>query len=301
MRKKLSPFQIKLHSAKRKLGFECPPEFIPVFFFARSGSTVHGATLNTHSNCLSLNEAFEHYTDRDGATYTKSMFRKKIDEIFKHYENQRLPLTRNSFLSLAKQHRDYYRANKGKYITHCFLQFNHFYFPIFQDKLDFHAFFSFIGNNFPGMVFITRKNGLQRLVSTLRAQNFNIWHSNTLPSNNEKQEPLYLNPELSIQSQLANAKGLLDYLNKIQQVENNILEIAKQYNRRLLLLTYEDDIEPDIMIGINKVIEFFNLPESETPLQVPIQKTSRGLKHDLSNFSEIETLLSGTPFEWMLY
>ncbi|MBU3675997.1 MAG: hypothetical protein FGM54_02300 [Chitinophagaceae bacterium] len=300
MRNKLSPFQIKLHSAKRKLGFECPPEFIPVFFFARSGSTVHGATLNTHSNCLSLNEAFEHYTDRAGNPYTANMLKKSLDEILAHYENQHLPLTRRHLIGLVKQHREYQRAQRGKLLTHCFFQFNHFYFPIFQDNINFDAFFDFIGHEFPGMVFITRKNSLLRLVSGLRARELNIWHSHSL----EQAPPsasIYLNPNQAIHTQLVSANGLLDYLNRIQIAEEEIRALAQQYNSRLLYLTYEDDIEPDVMIGVNKVMQFFNLPESATPLQVPIQKTSRGLKHDLLNYSDIEALLTGTPFEWMLY
>ena len=105
MRKKVSTFQLKLNAALSKMGYSREPEFIPVFFFARSGSTVHGATLNTHSNCVSQNEAFENYTDEEGVSYLKINLNRKIDNYFEHFKNNRLALTRENFLSLVKQHR----------------------------------------------------------------------------------------------------------------------------------------------------------------------------------------------------
>jgi hypothetical protein len=297
--KRISPFQIKMHSALKRLGYHKEPQFIPVFFFARSGSTVHGATLNSHSNCVSLNEAFENHTDSQGALYLKSMFRQKPEAIFSHYAHQRVPLDRQHFLTDIKNHPAYLRAQKGKHLTHCFFQFNHFYFPIFIDTLDFETMFSFIGANFPGMVFINRKNSLLKLVSTLRAQRLNVWHSHTLNDQSKLETPIYLNPNEPYATHLVQANNLFDYLSQLQDGERNILNWAKKHVPNLLELVYEEDIEPNVMMGVNKVSTFFNLPESATPLQVPIQKTSRGLKHDISNYDEICTLFKGTPLEWM--
>lgn len=300
MKEKVSVFQIKLNSILRKLGYSSDPEFIPVFFFARSGSTVHGATLNTHSNCVSLNEAFENYTDAQGVPYLKLKLTGGVGAYFDHFENNRLPLTRENFISIVKQHRDYCRANKGKYLTHCFIQFNQFYFPIFQDKLDFDAFFSFIGREFPGMILISRKNVLLRTVSIIRAKKNKIWHSNTISNNDDLKKPIYLNPVNPYDSHLVKRITLIEFLQKMKSTEEEILNVARKHNKRLLHLTYEEDIEPNVMIGVNKVIEFFNLPESKTPLQIPIQKTSQGLKKDISNYDEINSLLKGSSFEWML-
>jgi hypothetical protein len=300
MKEKVSAFQIKLNSILRKLGHSRDPEFIPVFFFARSGSTVHGATLNTHTNCVSLNEAFEHYTDAEGVPYLKINQPKKVEAYFEHFKNNRLPLTREHFLSIVKQHRDYIRAKKGKYLTHCFIQFNEFYFPIFQDKLDFDAFFSFIGREFPGMIFISRKNSLAQSVSVKRAREFEIWHSSTLKKNQDLKESIYYNPNGPYTSHLVTGNSLVEFLENKQSSEKAILETAQKYNKRLLHLTYEDDIEPDVTIGVNKVINFFDIPESAKPLKVPLQKTSFGLKNDISNYDEISALLKGTSVEWML-
>jgi hypothetical protein len=227
------------------------------------------------------------------------MFRQKTEFIFSHYAHQRVPLDRQHFLADIKKHPAYLRAQKGKHLTHCFFQFNHFYFPIFIDTLDFDTMFSFIGANFPGMVFINRKNLLRKFVSTLRAQQLNVWHSHTINNQSKLDTPIYLNPNQPYASQLTQGNNLFDYLSQLQNVERTVLRSAKKHVPNLLELVYEEDIEPNVMIGVNKVSSFFNLPESATPLQVPIQKTSRGLKHDISNYDEIYTLLKGTPLEWM--
>lgn len=298
--KKIKPIQIKINSALKQLGYQREPLFIPVFFFARSGSTVHGATLNSHSNCVSLSEAFEYHTDSDGALYLKSMLPQSPEFVFSHYAQQRLPLDRHHFLMDIKKHPAYLRAQKGKYLTHCFFQFNHFYFPIFIDSLDFETMFSFIGANFPGMVFINRKNSLLKLVSTLRAQKLNIWHSNTLNKHSKLHTPIYLNPNEPYATNIVQANNLFDYLSELQVGERKVLDVAKKYIPNLLELVYEEDIEPNVMIGVNKVSQFFNIPESATPLQVPIQKTSRGLKQDISNYDEIYSVFKGTSLEWMI-
>lgn len=297
---KVSAFQIKLNSILRKIGYSRDPVFVPVFFFARSGSTVHGATLNTHSNCVSLNEAFEHYTDAEGVSYLKINKPRKAEAYFAHFKNKRLPLTRDHFLSIVKHHREYCRANKGKYLTHCFIQFNEFYFPIFQDKLDFDAFFSFIGREFPAMIIISRKNCLLRLVSIKRAQEHNIWHSNHIENKEKLNETMYLNPSAYYTTDSVSGNNLVEFLYNLELSEKSIIDAAKKHNKRLLHLTYEDDIEPDVMIGVNKVIEFFNVPQSECPLKVPLQKTSVGLQRNISNYNEIYSVLKGTSVEWML-
>ena len=300
MSNNVSAFQIKLNSALKKLGYHREPEFIPVYFFARSGSTVHGATLNLHPHCVSLNEALEHYTDAEGTPYLTGMSKKKSHEILAHYEHSRLALTRNNFLSIIKQHPTYQRAQKGKYLTHCFIQFNHFYFPIFQRQIDIDAFFSFIGKEFPGMVFIRRKNTLLKLISILRAQKLNVWHSHTLKKENSINTPVYLDPQGTYSTFLIKSNSLIEYLEDSQTVEDAVLKSAEKHIPNCLTLTYEEDIEPDVMIGVNKVLDFFKVPEFAQPLNIPIQKTSRGIKHDISNYDEIQSLLKGTSFEWML-
>lgn len=300
MNNNVSAFQIKLNSALQKLGFQREPKFIPVFFFARSGSTVHSATLNEHPHCVSLNEAFEYYADENGIPYLKGMSKKKLPEIVAHYEHRRLALTRENFLSIIKQHPKYQRAQKGKYLTHCFLQFNHFYFPIFQRELDIDAFFSFVGKEFPGMVFIRRKNSLLKLISILRAQKLNVWHSHSLQDTNDVNTPIYLDPYGNYNTFLIQSSSLMNYLVNLQKVEDAVLTSAEKYIPNCLTLTYEEDIEPNVMIGVKKVLDFFNVPETDQMLNIPIQKTSRGIKHDISNYDEIQSLLKGTSFEWML-
>lgn len=276
MNKPVSWFTLKKVSLLKRMGIYPTPQYIPVFFQHRSGSTVHGATLDTHPHCVSLNEAFEFYNG-------------------KHLE-----LTYENFLKPIHEHRLYKRASKGKYLTHCFMQFNQHYFPIFNVPHDIDTMFSFVGKQFGSMVYIHRRNTLKKLVSTLRASQHQVWHEAKDTTNSKRDAKIYLDVNQQFETRKKKFVGLENYLNHVQLVEDNILNKAKQTIPNLLELVYENDIEPDVMIGVNKVIDFFNIPESRVPLTVPLAKTSRGLEHDIENFNEVSAYLKNTPFAWMI-
>ncbi|MBU3676362.1 MAG: hypothetical protein FGM54_04170 [Chitinophagaceae bacterium] len=94
--------------------------------------------------------------------------------------------------------------------------------------------------------------------------------------------------------------GLLQYLDHISLTLNTNLAIARKRIPNLLELVYEDDLEQDVMVGVNKVLQHFQVPASYKPLTVPLVKTSRELEQDLENFKEVKAYLHGSPYAWML-
>ena len=273
----VSRFTLKKAALLKRIGIFNTPVFIPVFFQARSGSTVLGETLSTHAHCLSLNEAFINYRGKE------------------------LPFDYKHFLKPPTEQHFYRHALIGKYLTHTFLQFNEWYFPIYNKEYrDHDVVFSFIAQHFPGMVFISRRNQLKRIVSFLRSKANSFWHETPNATDSKIHSQLYLDVHQQFGSINNLHDGLLDYLNHTTTFLDTRLDIARAQIPNLLELVYEDDIEPDVMIGVNKVLNHFKIPSSYKPLKVPLVKTSRGLQHDLENFDEVKAYLANTPYEWML-
>jgi hypothetical protein len=70
--------------------------------------------------------------------------------------------------------------------------------------------------------------------------------------------------------------------------------------RRLLYLTYEDDIAPGPESAYKRVCEFTN--SEYHPVTTRWDRTNpHQLSDILTNFSQVEEALIGTPFEWMLH
>lgn len=273
----ISRFTLKKAALLKRIGIYNTPVFIPVFFQARSGSTVLGETLSTHAHCQSLNEAFVNYL------------------------NKQLPLDYTHFLKPPTEQYVYRHALKGKYLTHTFLQFNEWYYPIYnKTALEYDAIYNFIGQHFPGMVFIYRRNQLKRIVSNLRSKQHGFWHEKNNKPTSDSHKQLYLDVNQTFGGKLVYADGLLNYLSLMTNNLNDKLQSARTHNSNILELVYEDDIEHDVMIGVNKVLDHFKVPTSYKPLSVPLVKTSRGLQHDLENFDEVKAYLANTPYEWML-
>ncbi len=273
----VSWFTLKKAALLKRLGIFNTPTFIPVYFQARSGSTVLGETLSTHSHCMSLNEAFINYRGKE------------------------LPFTYKHFLQPPTEQHLYRHALRGKYLTHTFLQFNEWYYSIFnKSKYDQDEVFTFIGQHFPGMVFMYRRNQLKRIVSFLRAKENQIWHGKVQEGNWLPGAKFHLDVHQTFANSESPILGLLNYLDYITSALDANLALARKRIPNLLELVYEDDIEQDVMVGVNKVLDRFQVPASYKPLNVPLVKTSRGLEQDLENYDEVKAYLDGSPYTWML-
>ena len=66
-----------------------------------------------------------------------------------------------------------------------------------------------------------------------------------------------------------------------------------------MFLKYEDDIENGIDPAISKIFSRYEIPMQS--LSVELKKTSRGLQNDIKNFDEVDAMLRGTPYSWMVH
>lgn len=71
-------------------------------------------------------------------------------------------------------------------------------------------------------------------------------------------------------------------------------------DKKVLRLTYEDDISKNPVLGYRRVCNFLGIECFEFPIRY--KKTNPyNLSEIIYNFKEVEHTLRGTPFEWMLY
>jgi hypothetical protein len=74
-------------------------------------------------------------------------------------------------------------------------------------------------------------------------------------------------------------------------------EILK--DKQVLQISYEKDILPDTMLAFRKVCDFLKIPEAEVTSDYK-RTNPFPLKQIIVNYEEVENLLKGTRFEWML-
>ncbi|MGF1480774.1 MAG: hypothetical protein ACFB4I_15030 [Cyanophyceae cyanobacterium] len=85
----------------------------------------------------------------------------------------------------------------------------------------------------------------------------------------------------------------------IDEESEKALHILKNYFR-ILTISYEEDIEDDPKIAYQKACSFLNLSKFDD-VKVKRKRINTMKNKDLiTNFNEIEDLLSGTKYEWML-
>jgi hypothetical protein len=87
-------------------------------------------------------------------------------------------------------------------------------------------------------------------------------------------------------------KFLQDHRDDFQNLENLLRD------RRVLKLTYEEDISENPQIAMRRVCEFLDTEYREGKIQY--RKTNPfPLKDIIINYDEVKQALKGTPFEWM--
>jgi hypothetical protein len=151
---------------------------------------------------------------------------------------------------------------------------------------------------FDHFVVLERKNHLRRIVSMLVARTTSQWH---LPPGDK--HPL-VRVELDVDNLLlargrdTEGRSLVAQLLREQESARALRDVLA--NRRLLCLTYEDDIAIRPASAYQRVCEFTGM--GDHPVTVRFSKTNpHELTDVLTNFSQVEQSLRGTPFEWMLY
>lgn len=156
----------------------------------------------------------------------------------------------------------------------------------FIDKLDSLGFTHFI--------ILDRRNRLRKIVSSI------ISHERTGVYHSVQGKEAALN-RVAVDSDDVridfSAKPLLEYLSEYDEQFDSLKNLLKA--RNLLELTYEDDIQEDPEKGYQRVCRFLEIePQKVT---VRLSRTNPfPLRDMIENFNEVEDILSGTPYEWML-
>jgi LPS sulfotransferase NodH len=146
---------------------------------------------------------------------------------------------------------------------------------------------------FTHYVILDRKNRLRKIISSIIAHQKGSYHN--YGETRARLKSVYVNldkVEIDFDS-----KPLLDYLRDYDN-QFSILESSLK-NKRLLKLTYEDDIQDDPEKAYSRICEFLDIERK--PVSVNLSKTNPfPLRDMIDNLGELENVLSGTPYEWML-
>jgi hypothetical protein len=151
---------------------------------------------------------------------------------------------------------------------------------------------------FNDCIFLSRKNILRKLISAQIVVQ-GLYNSFHLSVDSE----LKLSGLLTIDLQRVSIQGknapLLDMVKYIDEESEKSLCTLRNYFRTLPL-SYEEDIESNPKAAYQKSCSFLSLPEYEDIEIQDKQVNSMKLKDLITNFDEIEDLLAGTEYEWML-
>ena len=151
---------------------------------------------------------------------------------------------------------------------------------------------------FEHFIILERKNHLRRIVSMMAARSTSQWHLRK-----GEAAPL-VHIELDVDRLLLGRGRDTERRTLVAQLrrEEESVRVLKEElgGRRLLCLTYEDDIAPGPESAYKRVCEFTN--SEDHPVTTRWDRTNPHQMSDiLTNFSQVEEALIGTPFEWMLH
>lgn len=145
---------------------------------------------------------------------------------------------------------------------------------------------------FEYFVLLTRRNLLRKIVSHLVARERRRWHLGSADV-----APL-TSVVVDVESlRLASTKPLLEHLRDAQAEYDGLQTLLS--DRRCLHLAYEDDVLCDPRLAVRRICNFLGVDYMDMPVRQG-RTTPQGLEQVVRNFADVERVLSGTEFEWML-
>jgi hypothetical protein len=141
-------------------------------------------------------------------------------------------------------------------------------------------------------ILLTRRNILRKIVSNLVARERGRWHLGS----EEIARLTQIHVDV-VRLRLATTRPLIVHLRDTQS-EYDALQ-ALLSSRRCLRLVYEDDILKDPRDAVRKFCDFLDVDYLELPVRHG-RTTPQPLHQIIDNYVEVEDVLSGTEFEWML-
>lgn len=146
---------------------------------------------------------------------------------------------------------------------------------------------------FQHFILLDRKNKLRKIISSIKAKKSGIYH---LKKGSKPQLEKITIPIDNIQID-HESKSLINFIDKYQKdvdVINKNLE-----GKKILKLTYEDDIENDPLKAYSKICDFIGVKITKPTISLS-KTTPFSIRDLIENFDEVASCLANTPYEWML-
>ena len=265
LRKSKAEFINLRKSSFNKINQSINQQNVILLHTGRCGSTVLGKTLHQHKKISWEGEIFQPYMN------SENNIDNFLDVIKKSRQRKIAPISLFSIKHLKQLHLG----------EHC----------LNMDKRELIRSL----NKLKGVKFILleRRNYLKRAVSAEVARNKKQWHVKRDDLNSIKKVHIEVNNFQTGHT----FQPLLKLFDTMSQSYQNLCEELPEENT--LKLTYEDDILEDPKIAYTKICSFLRLNENNAV--VDLKKTNPfPLKELITNYKEVNDLLRGSEYEWML-
>ena len=141
-------------------------------------------------------------------------------------------------------------------------------------------------------ILLTRRNILRKIVSNLVARERGRWRLGS----GETAPLTRIHVDIT-KLLMASTKPLLDHMRDMQADYDTLRALLS--SRRCLHLVYEDDVLGDPRCAYHKICGFLGVEHIELPVRHG-RTTPQPLNQIVQNFDEVQQVLAGTEFEWML-
>ncbi|MBN1187059.1 MAG: hypothetical protein JXB49_32575 [Bacteroidales bacterium] len=249
------------------------PGNIVMFHIGRCGSTVLSTLLEQHQNVFWASEIYE--------------------PIFKKWRNY------TNGKEIASEMPEDAIIYLKKSMQKAFHRYYGFEVKPFHIRLIGYSEDSFLENldalGFSHYIFLDRRNRLRKIVSSL------IAHKDRMRYHQDSEITAKLKHVFVDVNNVAidyDQKPLLSFLSDYDKDVASIRSMLKTKN--CLDLTYEEHVQNEPRVGYQQICEFIGIKPKEVTIKLS-RTNPFPVRNMIENFEEVENILKGTEYEWMLY
>ena len=148
---------------------------------------------------------------------------------------------------------------------------------------------------FENFILLERQNYLRQAISVARGQLTKTWH--VAPGEKKPEFPAF-ELDLTKVSLGGHDREIIECFEFLEDSYQNATKVLSSEGIDFLKLSYEDDLESNAGVGLQRTLSFLGLRQIEPA--VTLQKLdSRPVSEMISNWQEVFERLKGTRFEWM--
>lgn len=145
---------------------------------------------------------------------------------------------------------------------------------------------------FDHYIILRRRNSLRRIASSLVGRQTRVYHLK------KERHAKLVSITIDVDKVFVDAVAR-PLLRCLEDEESGFAELSRLLDgRKVLNLTYEEDIEADPMVAYRRLCEYLNI--DPVPASVRLARTNPfPLRDVIMNYAEVDKALAGTPFAWM--